>query len=58
MQKAEIYELRETIKAMERKVEIAKGSKKTQRRKEWPRQSPLPEAADTRPMGRWTPGML
>ncbi|KAL7525983.1 hypothetical protein ACHAWF_001586 [Thalassiosira exigua] len=49
---AEIYELRETIKAMERKVEIAKGNKLLQKRNS--RQS---AAEESRP-ARWTPGML
>ncbi|KAL7535533.1 hypothetical protein ACHAXR_006552 [Thalassiosira sp. AJA248-18] len=54
MQKAEIYELRETIKAMERKVEIAKGNSKFQRKEE-SRQSSMPEECRS---ARWTPGML
>ena len=55
MQKVEIYELRETIKAMERKVEIAKGDKNNIQRSVSSRQSSATEVC--RP-ARWTPGML
>ena len=54
MQKAEIYELRERIKAMERKVEIAKGNKKLPREED--SMGSMPEQG-CRP-ARWTPGML
>jgi hypothetical protein len=50
MRKAEIYELRETIKAMERKVEIARGKRKNLLSQ---RHSPTVEAEQSSRPARW-----
>ena len=52
-QKADIFELRETIKVMERKVELANGRRKLERRR-----VPNQPAAEEKRPARWAPRML
>lgn len=57
MQKAQIYDLREAIKAMERKIEIAKGNRKTRLQNQRAAAASRESSQANRP-ARWTPGML
>ena len=55
MHKAEMYELKEAIKTMERKIEIAEGNKTFKRRQS---RCSSKDDVDNMPSFHWTPGML